>query len=246
MLNEKVAVVTGSTKGIGEEIAREFARQGAKVVISGRNADRADAVVKAIEKEGGTATAVVGDVSSGEDAKALIEGAVAAYGRVDILVNNAGITRDNLLMRMSEEDWDTVLTINLKGAFNCIKAVTRQMMKQRFGRIINITSVVGQMSDAGQVNYASSKAGMIGMTKSVAKELASRNITCNAIAPGFIATDMTDVLDDAVKSELEKQIPLGRMGEVSDIAKAAAFLAGDDAGYITGQTLNVDGGMVMQ
>ncbi|HQV30312.1 MAG TPA: 3-oxoacyl-[acyl-carrier-protein] reductase [Calditrichia bacterium] len=246
MLNEKVAVVTGSTKGIGEEIAREFARQGAKVVISGRNADRADAVVKAIEKEGGTATAVVGDVSSGEDAKALIEGAVAAYGRVDILVNNAGITRDNLLMRMSEEDWDTVLTINLKGAFNCIKAVTRQMMKQRFGRIINITSVVGQMGNAGQVNYASSKAGMIGMTKSVAKELASRNITCNAIAPGFIATDMTDVLDDAVKSELEKQIPLGRMGEVSDIAKAAAFLAGDDAGYITGQTLNVDGGMVMQ
>ena len=245
MLKDKVAVVTGSTKGIGEEIAREFGRLGAKVVVSGRNADRADAVCKAIEADGGDATHLIGDVSQMGDAKALIDGAVSTYGRVDILVNNAGVTRDNLLMRMSEEDWDAVMTINLKGAFNTVKAVTRQMMKQRYGRIINITSVVGQMGNAGQSNYAASKAGMIGFTKSVAKELASRNITCNAIAPGFIATDMTEVLGEGVKEDLEKQIPLGRMGSVKEVARAAVFLAGDDGAYITGQTLNVDGGLVM-
>jgi len=244
-LQDKVAVVTGSTKGIGKEIALEFARRGAKVVVSGRNAERAEAVCAEIKAAGGSAMAVVGDVSRMADAQQLIERALEQFGQIDVLVNNAGITRDNLLMRMKEEEWDEVLAINLKGAFNCIKSVTRQMMKQRSGRIINITSVVGQMGNAGQANYAASKAGIIGLTKSVARELASRNITCNAVAPGFIETDMTGALDEKVRESLQAQIPLGRLGSVSDVARAAAFLAGDEAAYITGQVINVDGGMVM-
>lgn len=245
-LSEKVAIVTGSTKGIGKEIALAFARQGAKVVVSGRSAERAEQVCEEIKSGGGSAVAVVGDVSQLGDAQALIDKTVEIYGRVDVLVNNAGITRDNLLMRMKESDWDEVININLKGTFNCIKCITRQLMKQRSGRIINITSVVGQMGNAGQANYSASKAGIIGLTKSVAKELASRNITCNAIAPGFIETDMTGVLDEKTREALLGQIPLGRLGQVGDVANAALFLASDDAAYITGQTLNVDGGMVMQ
>jgi len=245
-LKEKTAIVTGSTKGIGEAIAHELARQGATVVVSGRNAERAEAVCAQIRAAGGIATPVIADVALADDAKRLIDETVAAHGRVDILVNNAGITRDGLLMRMSEADWDAVIDINLKGAFNCIKAVTRQMMKQRYGRIVNITSVVGLMGNAGQVNYAASKAGLLGITKSVARELASRNITCNAIAPGFIETDMTDVLDEKARESLLTQIPLGRLGQGDDVARAVAFLCGENAGYITGQVLNVDGGMVMQ
>ncbi len=244
-LKDKVAIVTGSTRGIGKEIALEFARRGAKVVVSGRNAERAEAVCAEIKTPGGSAIAVAGDVSRMADAQQLIERAIEQFGQIDVLVNNAGITRDNLLIRMKEEEWDEVLAINLKGAFNCIKSVTRQMMKQRSGRIINITSVVGQIGNAGQANYAASKAGIIGLTKSVARELASRNITCNAVAPGFIETDMTGALDEKVRESLQAQIPLGRLGSVSDVARAAAFLAGDEAAYITGQVINVDGGMVM-
>ena len=244
-LAEKVAIVTGSTRGIGQAIAEELARKGAKVVISGRNGERAQQVAAAIQEAGGEAIAVQADVSHMADAQRLVKETLERWGRIDILVNNAGITRDNLLLRMSEEEWDTVLQVNLKGAFNCTKSVTRQMMKQRQGRIINITSVVGQMGNAGQANYAASKAGLIGFTKSVARELASRNITCNAVAPGYIQTDMTAALDDAVKDSLKQQIPLGRLGTPEDVARVVAFLCSDDAAYITGQVINVDGGMVM-
>ncbi|RMI19926.1 MAG: 3-oxoacyl-[acyl-carrier-protein] reductase [Calditrichaeota bacterium] len=244
-VQDKVVVVTGSTRGIGRAIAEAFAAAGAKVVVSGRNAERAEQVRQEIEAAGGTALAVTADVARMAEAQKLIDETLSAFGRVDVLVNNAGITRDNLLMRMKEEDWDAVLNTNLKGAFNCIKAVTRQMMKQREGRIINITSVVGQMGNAGQANYAASKAGLIGLTKSVARELASRNITCNAIAPGFIETDMTAALDEKVREEMLSQIPLGRFGQAREVARVALFLAGEDAAYITGQVINVDGGMVM-
>ncbi len=245
ILNDKVAIITGSTKGIGKAMALDFAAAGAKVVVSGRNEARADEVVAAIREKGGEATAITCDVSNMEDAQALIAKTVETYGQVDILVNNAGITKDNLLMRLKEADWDDVININLKGAFNCIKSVTRQMMKQRNGRIINVTSVVGQVGNAGQANYAASKAGMIGLTRSVAKELASRNVTCNAIAPGFIETDMTDVLDEKVKEALLADIPLGRLGSTTDVSNLAVFLSSDAAAYITGQVMNVDGGMVM-
>ena len=244
-LIDKVAIVTGSTKGIGKEIALAFAGEGAKVVVSGRNAERAEQVVSEIKSAGGTAAAIITDVSQMDDAQRLFKASLETFGRVDILVNNAGITRDNLLMRMKEAEWDAVIDINLKGTFNCIKSVARQMMKQRHGRIINITSVVGQIGNAGQSNYAASKAGIIGLTKSVAKELSSRNITCNAIAPGFIKTEMTDVLDENTREALTEQIPLGRLGDVKDVARAAVFLAGEDSTYITGQVINVDGGMVM-
>ena len=245
LLQDKVAVITGSSRGIGLGIARELALEGARVVISGRNAERAEAASREVEQAGGTAIAVPADVSIAEQAKALIYAAKEKWERVDILVNNAGITRDNLMLRMSEEDWDAVLTTNLKGAFNCIKAVSRMMMKQRWGRIINITSVVGIMGNAGQANYAASKAGLIGLTRSVAREFASRNITCNAVAPGFIETDMTAALPESAQEALKEQIPLGRFGQVFDIAKIVAFLAGDGGAYITGQVFNVDGGMVM-
>ncbi len=244
-LKDRVAIVTGSTRGIGEAIARAFAREGAGVVIVGRNGERAQTVAAQICEQGGQAMAVVADVSRIEDAQNLVKQTLDRWGKIDILVNNAGITRDNLLLRMSQAEWDEVLNINLKGAFNCIKSVVRQMMKQRQGRIINITSVVGQMGNAGQANYAASKAGLIGLTRSVARELASRNITCNAIAPGYIETDMTAALDEAVRQALQKQIPLNRLGQAEDVAQVAVFLASDDAAYITGQVINVDGGMVM-
>lgn len=242
---ETVAVITGSTRGIGAEIAREFARRGASVVISGRNEELLAQRKKELKEMGAAVLAVRADVGKSAAARNLIDAALKTFGKVDVLVNNAGITRDNLLMRMTEEEWDQVMETNLKGAFNCIKAVVRPMMKQRHGRIINISSVVGEMGNAGQANYAASKAGLLGLTKSVARELASRNITCNAVAPGFIQTDMTAVLGEKVVEGLKSQIPLGRLGTAGDVAKTVCFLAHPDAAYITGQVINVDGGMVM-
>jgi 3-oxoacyl-[acyl-carrier protein] reductase len=245
-LEGKAALVTGASRGIGREIALELARQGANVAVnfSGSEA-KANEVVDEIKALGREAFAVKCDVSKSEQVAEMIKGTIDSFGKLDILVNNAGITKDNLLMRMKEEEWDDVININLKGVFLCTKAVTRQMMKQRVGRIINIASVVGVSGNPGQANYVAAKAGVIGLTKTAAKELASRNITVNAIAPGFITTDMTDKLSDEVKTEMLKQIPLARLGEPKDIAKITAFIASDDSAYMTGQTLNVNGGMVM-
>jgi 3-oxoacyl-[acyl-carrier protein] reductase len=242
----KAALVTGASRGIGREIALELARQGANVAVnfSGSEA-KANEVVDEIKNLGRDAFAVKCDVSNSTQVTEMVKGTIDHFGHLDILVNNAGITRDNLLMRMKEEEWDDVININLKGVFLCTKAVTRQMMKQRVGRIINIASIVGVSGNPGQANYVAAKAGVIGLTKTTAKELASRNITVNAIAPGFITTDMTDKLPEEVKKEMLKQIPLARLGETKDIAKAAAFLASDDTSYITGQTIHIDGGMVM-
>ena len=245
MLKNKVAIITGSTRGIGAEIAREFARQGASVVISGRSEEKLEEMAREIGDAGGECLSVKADVSIGAEAENLVKLSLEKFDRVDILINNAGITRDNLLMRMKEAEFDEVIAVNLKGTYNCIKALTRQMMKQRSGKIINITSVVGQMGNAGQSNYAASKAGIIGLTKSVARELSTRGITCNAIAPGFIETEMTANLDEKSSESLKNQIPLQRLGTVADVAKAAVFLASDQSDYITGQVLNVDGGMVM-
>jgi len=245
MLSEKVAVVTGASRGIGRAIALALAAQGAKVVASARNAEALDDLVKEIKDQGGEAMAVVGDVAVDTDASSLIDQAVAAYGQVDILVNNAGITRDGLLLRMKNEDWDAVLDTNLKGAFLCIRAAAKVMSKQRSGRIINISSVVGEMGNAGQANYCASKAGLLGLTKSVARELARRNVTANAITPGFIVTDMTDGMTDKAREAMTEQIPLGRLGEANDIANAVIFLASDQSSYVTGQVLGVNGGMYM-
>lgn len=245
LFSEKIVVVTGASRGIGKAIALAFAKEGASVVVSARNIDSLNVVTDEIRKTGAKALAIKTDVSVVEDAKNLIEQTLEKFGKIDILINNAGITKDNLLLRLSEDDWDTVLNTNLKGAFNCIKAVTKPMMKNRAGVIINITSVVGQTGNAGQTNYSASKAGMIGMTKSVAKELASRNIRVNAIAPGFIQTDMTDELNDKTKEELIKSIPLSKLGKVENVADLVLFLSSDKAEYITGQVINVDGGMVM-
>lgn len=242
---EKVVIITGSSRGIGKAIALAFAKEGASVVVSGRNKESLEKVVSEIEAIGSKVIAVKADVSKVDDAKNLIEKTLEEFGQIDILVNNAGITRDNLLLRLSEEDWDSVLNTNLKGAFNCIKAVTKPMMKKRAGSIINITSVVGQTGNAGQVNYSASKAGMIGMTKSVAKELASRSIRVNAVAPGFIETDMTNELNEKAKEELIKAIPLSKLGSVANVADLVLFLSSDKAEYITGQVVNVDGGMVV-
>ncbi|PFP30658.1 beta-ketoacyl-ACP reductase [Bacillus sp. AFS073361] len=245
-LEGKAALVTGASRGIGREIALELARQGANVAVnfSGSEA-KANEVVDEIKALGREAFAVKCNVSNSEEVAEMIKGTIDSFGKLDILVNNAGITKDNLLMRMKEEEWDDVININLKGVFLCTKAVTRQMMKQRVGRIINIASIVGVSGNPGQANYVAAKAGVIGLTKTTAKELASRNITVNAIAPGFITTDMTDKLPEDVKAEMLKQIPLARLGEPKDIAKITAFLASDDSSYITGQTLHIDGGMVM-
>ena len=245
MLSEKVAIVTGASRGIGRCIALALAAQGAKVVASARNAETLDNLVEEIKQQGGEATAVVGDVAVDTDASELIDQAVAKYGQVDILVNNAGITRDGLLLRMKNEDWDAVLDTNLKGAFLCIRAAAKVMSKQRSGRIINISSVVGEMGNAGQANYCASKAGLLGLTKSVARELARRNVTVNAITPGFIVTDMTDDMTDKARQAMTEQIPLGRLGEVDDIANAVIFLASDQSSYITGQVLGINGGMYM-
>jgi 3-oxoacyl-[acyl-carrier protein] reductase len=244
-LKEKVAVVTGSSKGIGRAIVLELAKRGAKVVVSGRDPGRIGSVQKEIEQAGAEVVAISGDVSNPEEASGLINKTLEKWGQIDILVNNAGINRDNLIMRMSAEDWNAVIQTNLTGTFNCIKGVTRQMMKQKSGSIINITSVVGIMGNAGQANYAASKAGIIGLTKSVARELASRSIRCNAVAPGYIGTEMTDRLDEKIKENLKQQIPLGRIGSVEEVAKVVAFLASDNASYITGQVINVDGGLLI-
>ncbi|AVK83138.1 beta-ketoacyl-ACP reductase [Lysinibacillus sp. B2A1] len=245
-LEGKVAVVTGASRGIGRAIALKLADEGAKVVVnySGSQA-KAEEVVTMIQENGGEAIAVQASVSQTEEVTALMDKAVKTFGSLDILVNNAGITRDNLLMRMKEDEWDDVLATNLKGVFLCTKAVTRQMMKQRAGRIINISSIVGVAGNAGQANYVAAKAGVIGLTKTTAKELASRNILVNAIAPGFIETEMTDQLSEELKQGMLTQIPLAKLGQPEDIAKAVAFLASDDANYMTGQTLHIDGGMVM-
>ncbi|WHY88050.1 3-oxoacyl-[acyl-carrier-protein] reductase [Neobacillus novalis] len=246
ILAGKAALVTGASRGIGREIALELARQGANVAVNFAGSEaKANEVVDEIKALGREAFAIKCDVSNAEEVTAMVKGAIDTFGKLDILINNAGITKDNLLMRMKEEEWDDVININLKGVFLVTKAVTRQMMKQRVGRIINIASIVGVSGNPGQANYVAAKAGVIGLTKTTAKELASRNITVNAIAPGFITTDMTDKLPEDVKAEMLKQIPLARLGEPKDIAKLTTFIASDDSSYITGQTFHVDGGMVM-
>ncbi|CAH0183549.1 MULTISPECIES: 3-oxoacyl-[acyl-carrier-protein] reductase [Peribacillus] len=246
ILEGKKALVTGASRGIGREVALELARQGADVAInySGSEA-KANEVVDEIKALGRKAFAIQCDVANSESVTSMIKEVVEQFGRVDILVNNAGITRDNLLMRMKEEEWDSVINTNLKGVFLCTKAVTRQMMKQRSGRIINMASIVGVSGNAGQANYVAAKAGVIGLTKTTAKELASRGITVNAIAPGFISTDMTGELPEDVRKAMLDQIPLARFGDPKDIAAVASFLASEASKYMTGQTLHVDGGMVM-
>lgn len=245
-LTGKTAIVTGGSRGIGRAAALTLAEAGADVaVIYAGNTAAAEETVRLIEEKGRKGLAIQCDVADEAAVTAMVKDVKKELGRIDILVNNAGITRDGLLMIMKEDDWQAVLDTNLTGAFHCTKAVTRLMMKQRSGSIINITSVVGETGNAGQANYAASKAGLIGFTKSVAKELASRNIRCNAIAPGCIETDMTAVLGEDTVDAMIKTIPMGRVAQPEEVAKAVLFLASDDASYITGQTLNVDGGMVM-
>lgn len=241
----KVAVITGASRGIGRSIALALAGQGAIIVAVDMDQAATEAVVAELQASGAKALAVVGNVTVPADTERMIDTAMEAFGRVDILVNNAGITRDGLLMRMKDEDWDAVLNVNLKGAFLCTRAAFKVMSKQRYGRIINIASIVGQMGNAGQANYCASKAGLIGLTKSNARELAKRNITVNAVAPGFIATAMTDALSEKVREELTSQIPLERLGSADDIANAVLFLASEASGYITGHVLAVNGGMYM-
>lgn len=246
MLTDKIAIVTGASRGIGREIALTLGSRGATVIVNyNGSAAKAEEVVSAIQAAGGKAEAVQCNVSEFDKAAEFLSYVIKTYGRVDILVNNAGITRDNLLMKMSEEEFDAVINTNLKGAFNCIKHVSRQMLKQRGGRIINISSVSGVLGNAGQANYCASKAGLIGITKSVARELASRGITVNAVAPGFIDTEMTGVLAENVKEAAIGQIPMRRFGTTKDIANTVAFLASEEAAYITGQVICVDGGMAM-
>ena len=245
-LDGKSAIVTGASRGIGKDIALYLAKEGAKIAVNySGSKEKADAVVEEIKATGGEAFAIQANVDQADDVQNLISSTLEHFGSVDILVNNAGITRDNLIMRMKETEWDDVLNTNLKGVFLCTKAVSRQMMKQRAGRIINITSIVGVSGNAGQANYVAAKAGVIGLTKSSAKELASRNITVNSVAPGFITTDMTDALPEDIKTQMLSQIPLAKFGNPLDIAKAVAFLASEDANYITGQTIHVNGGMYM-
>lgn len=242
----KVALITGAARGIGRAIAETLAQRGADIVMADRNIDQA--VVTAQEIAAASGRRVVAfrvDVADSASVKAMVEQALAQFNHIDILVNNAGVTRDNLIMRMDEADWDLVIDINLKGVFNCSKALVRPMMKQRSGRIINISSVSGLAGQAGQANYSSSKAGVIGLTKALARELGSRQITVNAVAPGFIPTELTKDLPEELKTESLKAIPLGRWGTPQEIASAVAFLASDEAGYITGHVLSVDGGMVM-
>ncbi len=245
-LENRVSMITGGARGIGKEIAMLFAKEGSEIAICDVDEEALSAAKQEIE--GSTGRKVLTgkvDVTSLKEAEAFVKKILDNLGKLDILVNNAGITRDNLLLRMTEEEWDAVLDVNLKGAFNCIKAVTRPMMKQRSGNIVNMASIIGIMGNAGQANYSASKGGLIALTKTVAKELASRNINANAIAPGFIQTDMTDKLTDEMKQNLLKFVPLGRMGKTDDVANLALFLAGNEASYITGQVVTVDGGMVM-
>jgi len=246
MLTGKTALVTGASRGIGRAIALRLAEAGANVVVNYAGSEAAAAETVAMVKERGRdAIMIKANVANADEVQDMFTQALDHFGCVDILVNNAGITRDNLLMRMKEEEWDDVINTNLKGVFNCIKAATRPMMKQRSGRIINITSVVGVLGNPGQANYVAAKAGVIGLTKTTARELASRNITVNAVAPGFIDTDMTAGLPEEVKNAMLGQIPLARLGQPDEIASVVVFLASDAAGYMTGQTLHVDGGMYM-
>ena len=246
MLKGKCAVVTGAAKGIGKAIALKLASSGVNIVLNYRSSeDKAIETEKEILSLGVEVLRVKGDISKPNDVENLIDSAKKKFGKIDIMVNNAGITKDTLLLRMKEEDFDSVINVNLKGVFNCLKAITPVMVKQKEGKIINLSSVVGLVGNAGQVNYAASKAGVIGMTKSLAKEIGSRGITVNAVAPGFSETDMTDVLGDKFKEEAKKNIPLKRLGKAEDVAEVVAFLASDSANYITGQVIHVDGGMVM-
>jgi len=245
-LDERVAIVTGASRGIGREVALLLARRGATVVVNyNQNAGAAEDVVKAIESGNGRAMAVQADVSDLEQAQRLVKAAVEAYGGLDILVNNAGTTRDTLLMMMSEHDWDDVIRINLKSAYNCSKAALRPMMRKRYGRIVNMTSVAGIAGNPGQANYSASKAGLIGFTRALAREVGSRNITVNAVAPGFVPTELTETVPDAIRAASIQQIPLGRWGTAEEVAYAVGFLVSDEARYITGHVLSVDGGMVM-
>lgn len=244
MLKDKVALISGGNRGIGKAIALEFAKNGANIaIIYGGNKDKADETAAELESLGVTAKAYQCNVASFEGTKAVVASILEDFGKVDILVNNAGVTKDGLLLTMSEDNFDQVLNINLKGAFNLIKHLYSPMMKQRSGRIINMASISGMMGNAGQANYSSAKAGLIGLTKTVAKELAGRNVTCNAIAPGFIETDMTDALNDKVKEAALTMIPLKRMGKPGEIAKLAVFLASDNSSYITGEVIKIDGGL---
>jgi len=244
-LSGRVALVTGASQGIGRTCALRLAKDGATIVAAARNQEKLNELVTEITAAGGKAAAFPLDVADEDQVKSTVKAVIAQFGKIDILVNNAGITRDQLVMRMKRADWDAVLQTNLTSAYLCIQAVIPSMLKQRWGRIINITSVFGQMGQAGQANYSASKAGLIGLTMAIAREVGSRNITCNAVAPGFIETAMTAVLSDEFKQVAVKQIPLGRVGSPEDVASAVAFLASDHASYITGHVLNVNGGMLM-
>ena len=244
-LTGKVALVTGAAQGIGKAVALLLARHGADIVVSDINLEKAEETAKEIESIGPKAMAIKVNVASLNDVERMVEAVLKKFGKIDILINNAGITRDKLILRMTEEDWDTVLNVNLKGTFNCTKAVVRHMAKQRSGKIVSIASVVGEMGNAGQVNYAASKAGVIGLTKTIAREFAKRGINVNAIAPGYIETPMTEVLSDKVKEELKRLIPMERLGKPDDVAEAVLFLVSEESNYITGQVLNVNGGIYM-
>lgn len=244
-LSGRVAFVTGASQGIGRACALKLATEGAAVAVAARNQDKLNELVNEITAAGGQAAAFALDVTDEDQIKSTIKAATAHFGKIDVLVNNAGITRDQLVMRMKRADWDAVLQTNLTSSFLCTQQVTSSMLRQRWGRIINISSIFGEMGQAGQANYSASKAGLIGLTMAIARELGSRNITCNAVAPGFIETAMTDVLSAEFKQNAAKQIPLGRVGSPADVAGAVAFLASDEASYITGHVLNVNGGMLM-
>ncbi len=244
-LSGRVAFVTGASQGIGRACAMRLAKDGASVAVAARNKEKLDELVNEITGAGGQAHAITLDVADEEQVKSAIKATLSQFGKIDILINNAGITRDQLVMRMKRADWDAVLQTNLTSAYLCIQQVIPSMLKQRWGRIINITSVFGQMGQAGQANYSASKAGLIGLTMAIAREVGSRSITCNAVAPGFIETAMTAVLSEEFKQNAVKQIPLGRVGTSDDVASAVAFLASDEASYITGQVLSVNGGMLM-
>jgi 3-oxoacyl-[acyl-carrier protein] reductase len=244
-LKGKVALVTGAAQGIGKAVALVLARNGADIVVSDINLEKAEETVKEIESIGPRAMAVKVDVANLDHVEQMVGTILEKFGKIDILVNNAGVTRDKLILRMTEEDWDLVLNVNLKGTFNCTKAVVRHMAKQRSGKIVNIASVVGEMGNAGQVNYSASKAGVIGLTKTMAREFAQRGINVNAIAPGYIETPMTEVLADKVKEELKRLIPMERLGKPEDVAEAVLFLVSEESNYITGHILNVNGGIYM-
>ena len=245
-LQGKCALVTGGSRGIGRAVCLELARQGARVAVNyAGNAAAAEETVKACQDLGAEAFAIQADVADAAACDAMVKEVLARFGRVDILVNNAGVTRDGLMLTMKESDWDTVLDTNLKGAFQCMKAVYRPMMKQKYGRVVNLSSIVGVRGNAGQANYAASKAGLIGLTKSMAKELAARNVTVNAVAPGFIDTDMTAALPEKAREAMLASIPMGRLGQAEDVARAVAFFAGDESAYVTRQVLCVDGGMAV-